>query len=117
MGETEWALFCSSIGTDARNRLLVIFEHFCDDGEADLPSRAFGWLASDPDVPGGSRQGAFEAHGVVVRGRQGTIDKEKIFYVTEISMDPPQPATRGRIRADDRRQGRLPFPRNPSERN
>lgn len=114
MGETEWVLFCSGIGLDARTRLLAVFEHFCDHGEADLPGRTFGWLSQRGEAQSASRQGAFEAHGVVVRGRAAEAGKERVFFVNEISVDPAPPTARRSRRTDDRRQARLPFPITPA---
>lgn len=110
--ETEWATFLHIIDPKARDRLLVVLDHFCDHGDANLPRLAFRWLANDMEKTGAARQGAFEARGVVVRGRAAPSGKRPTFFVTSIEQDPPAtpmgPKSR-RARSSDGRQSRLPL--------
>lgn len=119
MCETEWTKFSDGICLDAKVRLLAFFDHFCDHGEVNLPRGAFRWLSSAEEAPGTARQGAFEARGVVVRGRAAPAGKQRMFFVTSIDLDPPAPAgppKKQRGHAQDACQARLPLNFQPTER-
>lgn len=110
MSEMEWDIFSTELCSSARLRLLAIFEHFCDHGEALLPRGAFRWLSSTSATLGAARQGAFEAHGVVVRGHAAPTPARPTFFVTSIEQDPPAPGSARRVRGlPDPRQQRFPF--------
>lgn len=83
--------------------------HFCEIGHADLPPGLFSW--SKVASPGAERTvvGAFEARGVVVRGRRAVLDRRDAFFVTGIEVDPPTsgPRARPRPKGADDKQGRL----------
>ncbi|MEP9358084.1 hypothetical protein [Sphingomonas sp. KR3-1] len=120
MCDTEWAKFSDQICPDARVRLLAILDHFCDYGEANLPRGAFRWLSPDPGLEGAARQGAFEARGVVVRGRAAPQSEQQMFFVTAIEQDPPgaPPSPKpSRRREPDGRQAHLPLSFTATERN
>jgi hypothetical protein len=107
MRDADWERFSTGTCTSARLRLTVVLERFCDHGERDLPRGAFRWLSS-PDRPkGAAREGAFEARGTVLRGHA----TERVFFVTEVGIDPvaPAPASRGRGKRDDPAQRQLPL--------
>lgn len=111
MSDTEWAVFAKVISRDARARLFAYFEAFCDVGCNDMDPGWFSWLSPAAQLAGAARQGAFQAHGVVVRGRAGKIGRKPIFFVTSIDEDPREPETKKkRSRAGPpSKQGWLPL--------
>lgn len=107
MRDAEWERFAADTCTQARLRLTVVMERFCDHGERDLPRSAFRWLSSPERPRGASREGAFEARGTVLRGHA----TERVFFVTDVGIDPvaPPPAPRGRRKSVDSGQRQLPL--------
>ncbi|MBB3693539.1 hypothetical protein [Sphingomonas sp. BK580] len=94
MRDAEWERFGTAICAAARLRLTAVMEHFCDHGERDLPRGAFRWLTASGRPRGAAREGAFEARGTVLRGHA----TDRVFFVTEIAVDPTVPAPPGRRR-------------------
>ncbi|WP_290484062.1 hypothetical protein [Hyphomonas sp. UBA2515] len=88
MRDDEWSKF-GELSYKAMDRLTVLFEHFCSSGGADLPRTALRWLTPTKEEPERVNYGAFEAHGVVVRGRLASNREGTIFHVTEIEIDEP----------------------------
>lgn len=107
MCEQEWVRFKSGISYQAYFRLTASLEKFCEDGPDDLPRRSFRWLSSYGRDPGAARQGAFEAHGVVLHGRHGVTEGRDTFFVTDIVEDPLDGRPPSLPPTD--RQHRLPF--------
>ena len=105
----DWKIFCA-LPAVINSRLTAILEHFCDQGEADMPRSTFAWLARAASDPPGLLQGAFEAHGVVIYGRRAVHGSGNSFFVTNIVADLPPPGSSSKRRTKtDGRQGRLPF--------
>lgn len=113
MCETEWTQFVEGICPAARNRLRAILEHFCDNGDENLPRGCFRWLPPTVAHSGVTTIGAFEARGVVLRGRAAQVDGRPVFFVQTIDVDPPSEPNTTKRRSSrpqvDRRQEQLPF--------
>lgn len=109
MCEKNWQDFCAA-PSDAIDRLSAVFEHFCEYGGDNLPGTTLRWLTPTPNDPASENQGAFEAKGVVVRGRRLLNAAGGTFIAKQIVVDrqPPVPPLRGR-RVKDARQGVLPL--------
>jgi hypothetical protein len=109
MCEKDWQDFCAA-PSNANERLTVVLEHFCEHGADNLPGASLRWLTPVAGDPASAHQGAFEARGVVLRGRRAPNGAGGMFFVTEIVVDAPPagPTTRHRRNADDR-QGFLPL--------
>lgn len=107
--DKDWQDFCA-VPSEANERLTVVLEHFCEFGEINFPGATLRWLTPDAgDVPG-AQHGAFEAHGVVVRGRRAPNGSAHTFFVTQVTVDPPPPVPVKRKRGNiDERQGFLPL--------
>lgn len=104
MRDAEWDEFCSDSCDSGRPRILAAAKHFCDEGERDLPGSCFRWLSRTDRAQGASRQGAFQAGGVVLRGHAN----DRVFFVTSVEIDPvlpPSPTRRRGARGEvDQRQ-------------
>lgn len=110
MCESEWNIFRNEIPPEANERLTVILESFCQDGASDLPRGCFRWFGPAVGDPAGVEIGAFEARGVVLRGRRAFSNGRDAFFVTKITIDAQPPSKRGgRRRTRDERQSDLPF--------
>lgn len=109
MCEKDWQDFCAA-PSDATDRLSAVFEHFCEYGGDNLPGTTLRWLTPTPNDPTSENQGAFEAKGVVVRGRRVQNAACGTFIVKQIVVDrqPPVAPLRGRRGKDDG-QGVLPL--------
>ncbi len=103
----DWDVFTETICLAARLRMTVVMEHFCDHGEQDLPRGAFRWLSKSEGILDAVREGAFEAHGVVLRGRAS----DRVFFVASIEIDvaTPPPNIRPTRPLNDPRQPSLPL--------
>lgn len=103
MSENDWQVFCAA-PSDAIDRLSAVFEHFCEYGGDNLPGTTLRWLTPTANDPASENQGAFEAKGVVVRGRWLPSAVGGTFIVKQIVVDrhPPVPPLRGRRVRDDR---------------
>jgi hypothetical protein len=108
MRDAEWDELAGEPCANARGRLIVTMEHFCDSGDRDLPGSCFRWLSRATRERRAARQGFFQAHGVVLRGHAS----DRVFFVTSIEID-PTPLPRGSRRkpgsAVDQRQLPLAF--------
>ena len=106
MRDAEWERFSGADFAHARHRLTALMEHFCREGEQNLPRGAFGWMTR-PERSGVARQGAFEARGAVLLGHAAG----RLFFVTEVRVD-AGPARQGRHRriVGDTQQRQLPLP-------
>ncbi len=108
MCDTDWDKFLN-LDPIVYARFIAVFDCFCRQGDANLPSRIFGWLAPVESAPG-ARPGKFEARGVMVSGHAAPSDQRNIFFVTAITVDPPGEISRSRRKSPaDMRQGTLPF--------
>lgn len=110
MCDKDWQEFCA-LPPEANERLTVVLEHFCEFGEEHLPGSSLRWLTADAGDPPSADVGAFEALGVVLRGRRASTGGAWTFFVTQVAVDPPPatPPDRRRRNTDDR-QGFLPLP-------
>jgi hypothetical protein len=110
MWEAEWSVFQNAIEPEANERLTVILESFCEEGDSGFPRGRFRWFAPSVNDPPGVEIGAFEARGVVIHGRRAFSNGRDAFFVTKITIDTqPTPARGRRSRISDERQCDLPF--------
>ena len=107
MCDKDWQEFCA-VPSEANERLTVVLEHFCEFGEELLPGASLRWLTADAGDPPSADLGAFEARGVVLRGRRAPTGGGWTFFVTQVAVDPPPAAPSGRRKRNtDDRQGFL----------
>lgn len=106
MRDPDWDRFVERPCRDARMRLTVVLERFCDHGERDLPRGAFRWLTPSERSGGASREATFEAWGTVLRCHA----TDRVMFVDAIGIDPPpEPSRRGAARRGGSDQRQLPL--------
>ena len=109
MDDEQWRFFSHDVPAAANERLTVLLEHLAEHGEGRLPRPGLRWLGQ---AVAENRGASIEARGCVLSGRVSVVEGRTHFFISQITLDDPEPApsrpTRRKRNFDDR-QGAFTF--------